>query len=130
MGGRPCIARDGRGSSAPGTLALAPRAQLRLALEGSLPEELALAQVVTDPAREHEEQVGEAVQVGERPLADVLAPHEAKHVPLRAPAHGARDVEERAHAPAAREHEGLERLQDRKSTRLNSSHRCISYAVF
>src|SRR5437762_7857643 len=23
-----------------------------------------------------------------------------------------------------------ERLQDRKSTRLNSSHRCISYAVF
>src|SRR5882724_12595932 len=109
MDDRPCIARDGRGSSAPGSSeavnlsALAPRAQLRLALEGSLPEELALAQVVTDPAREHEEQVGEAGQVRERPLADVLAPHEAKHVPLRAPAHGARDVEERAHAPAARE---------------------------
>src|SRR5437764_15492253 len=26
--------------------------------------------------------------------------------------------------------DGLERLPDRKSTRLNSSHRCISYAVF
>src|SRR5437667_11075904 len=111
MGDRPCIARDGRGSSTPDTSALAPRAQLRLTLERSLPKELALAQVVTDPARKHEEQVGEAVQVGERPLADVLPPHEAEHVALRAPAQGARDVEERAHAPAAREHEGLERLQ-------------------
>src|SRR5437762_8804558 len=27
-------------------------------------------------------------------------------------------------------HTGASRLQDRKSTRLNSSHRCISYAVF
>src|SRR5437879_11279715 len=26
--------------------------------------------------------------------------------------------------------EGLKRTEDRKSTRLNSSHRCISYAVF
>src|SRR2546428_14020642 len=86
MGGRPCIARDGRGSSAPGTSALAPRAQLRLALEGSLPEELALAQVVTDPAREHEEQVGEAVPGGGRPPAGGLAPPEGKHGPLPAPA--------------------------------------------
>src|SRR5256885_8245680 len=102
MGGRPCIARDGRGSSAPGTSALAPRAQLRLALERSLPKELALAQVVTDPAREHEEQVGEAVQGGERPLADVLPPPEAGHVPLRPPAHAARAAGGRAPAPAPR----------------------------
>src|SRR2546428_6295390 len=99
MGGRPCIARDGRGSSAPGTSGLAPRAQLRLALEGSLPEELALAQVVTDPAREHEEQVGEAVPVREPPPPPVLAPPEAKHVPLRPPAPRARHAEERAPPP-------------------------------
>src|SRR3989475_12677692 len=110
MGDRPCIARDGRGSSAPGTSGLAPRAQLRLALEGSLPEELALAQVVTDPAREHEEQVGEAVQGGERPLADVLAPHEAEHGPLPAPAPRARGVEERAPAPPPPAPERLEGL--------------------
>src|SRR5437762_8184982 len=30
----------------------------------------------------------------------------------------------------AREHERIGRQLDRKSTRLNSSHRCISYAVF
>src|SRR5437763_7339732 len=36
-----------------------------------------------------------------------------------------------AHAPGVVEPEAREeRLRDRKSTRLNSSHRCISYAVF
>src|SRR2546426_3798294 len=97
MGDRPCIARDGRGSSNL-TSALAPRAQLRLALEGALPEELLLAQVVTDPAREHEEQVGEAVQGRQRPPADVLPPPEAEHGPPPAPAHRAPAVEGRAHA--------------------------------
>src|SRR3989441_12462691 len=98
MGDRPCIARDGRGSSTPGSSGLAPRAQLRLALERSLPKELALAQVVTDPAREHEEQVGEAVQVGEGPPPPVPPPPEAGPGPLRAPAHRARAGEGRAHA--------------------------------
>src|SRR5256885_9408945 len=99
MGDRPCIARDGRGSSAPGTSGLAPRAQLRLALEGSLPEELALAQVVTDPAREHEEQVGEAGEGRERALPDFLPPPEAQRAPPRAPAPRARDREGRRPAP-------------------------------
>src|SRR3989475_12909525 len=107
MGDRPCIARDGRGSSAPGTSGLAPRAQLRLALERSLPEELALAQVVTDPAREHEEQVGEAVQGGEGPPADVPPPPEAEHGARCAPAHRAGDGGEAPHAPPPREREGL-----------------------
>src|SRR5437764_5925890 len=40
---------------------------------------------------------------------------------LRAPRHTARDGNHPAPLPAGR---------DRKSTRLNSSHRCISYAVF
>src|SRR5438445_1721096 len=85
--------------------AFAPRPELRLVLERSLPEELALAQVMSDPAREHEEQVGEAVQGLQGPLADVLVAHEAEHVALRAPAHGARHVVEWAHLPAIREHE-------------------------
>src|SRR5437762_8862656 len=36
-------------------------------------------------------------------------------------------LEELAHEPARR---ALDEAEDRKSTRLNSSHRCISYAVF
>src|SRR5436189_822535 len=38
----------------------------------------------------------------------------------------------RAGAPVLAEHDyaSLQRALDRKSTRLNSSHRCISYAVF
>src|SRR5436309_12904669 len=91
--------------------AFSPRPELRLALERSLPEELALAPVVTDPAREHEEQVGEAVQVRQGPLADVLLTHQPEHVALGAPAHGARDVGESAHAAGARERGGLERLR-------------------
>src|SRR5437764_4714744 len=52
-----------------------------------------------------------------------------------------RSVVGRRRAPAARGHTNVRKLtsgvkfaplvgQDRKSTRLNSSHRCISYAVF
>src|SRR2546427_4003205 len=89
--------------------ALSPRPELRLVLERSLPEELVLAQVMSDPAREHEEQVGEAVQIRQGPLADVLVAHEAEHVALRTPAHRARHVEGRAHPPPPPEHEGLER---------------------
>src|SRR5436189_3409037 len=36
-----------------------------------------------------------------------------------------RDGQDHLHA-----HQALRRVRDRKSTRLNSSHRCISYAVF
>src|SRR5437762_9745642 len=35
-----------------------------------------------------------------------------------------------ARRPAARDPGGRQGVRDRKSTRLNSSHRCISYAVF
>src|SRR5207248_9511988 len=45
------------------------------------------------------------------------------------PRHAGRDVV-RAPPPAARGDARLERRADRKSTRLNSSHRTISYAVF
>src|SRR5437773_10695625 len=89
--------------------AFSPRPELRLVLERSLPEELALAQVMSDPAREHEEQVGEAVQVRQGPLAEVLVAHEAEHVSLRTPSHGAPHVEERAHPPATRAPAGPER---------------------
>src|ERR1017187_10624530 len=34
------------------------------------------------------------------------------------------------HGVAVMPHTAQQRVQDRKSTRLNSSHRCISYAVF
>src|SRR6266850_5408777 len=103
-----CIPRDGSTSR---YSAFGGCAALRLALERALPQELALAAVVSDPPREDEEQVGETVEIGERPLADVLATHETEHVAFRATAHGASDVEERAHAPATRKHERLEGLQ-------------------
>src|SRR5207237_6611669 len=77
----------------------------------ALPEELLLAAMAADPTREDEEQVGEPVQVGERPLADVLLPHETERVALRAPADRARDVEERAHRTAAGQDERLERRE-------------------
>src|SRR5262249_21980232 len=84
---------------------------LGFAPERALPEELLLAAMAADPAREDEEQVGEPIQVGERPLADVLLPHEAERVALGAPADRTRDVEERAHRPAARKDERLERRE-------------------
>src|SRR2546427_5716275 len=46
--------------------------------------------------------------------------------PARPPRHGS----EREGARAARQSAEARRLQDRKSTRLNSSHSQISYAVF
>ena len=47
-----------------------------------------------DPARQHEEEVGQAVHVAEHVLADRLLPHEAEDVALGAPANGARLVQE------------------------------------
>src|SRR5437764_11213230 len=61
---------------------------------------------------------------------DVLAVREvmARRVRMRA------DVQRNAHVAErqvrAGVHVGVDRPQDRKSTRLNSSHRCISCAVF
>src|SRR5437879_7297592 len=43
---------------------------------------------------------------------------------------GDRAVAALASSPAYTESEQQEAREDRKSTRLNSSHRCISYAVF
>src|SRR5258705_1458177 len=104
-----CIPRDVSWSRYAARAPAAPL--LGFPLERPLPEEFPLAAVMADPPGEDEEQVGEPVQVGERPLAYVLAPHETQHVPFRAPAHGPGHVEECAHAPAARKHEGPERLQ-------------------
>src|SRR5262249_7343127 len=84
---------------------------LRLALERPLPQELALAEVVPDPAREDEEEIRETVQIGERLVADLLDAHQAEDVALRAATDGACDVEVRAHAAAAGQHERAERLQ-------------------
>src|SRR5208337_1870203 len=40
------------------------------------------------------------------------------------------EMQRRMHAPVREQHRWLRQvLKDRKSTRLNSSHRCISYAV-
>src|SRR5262245_22789500 len=98
-------------SCRPCASARATRARGLLAAEGALPEELLLAAMAADPAREHEEQIGEPVQVGERPLADLVLSHEAEDVALGPPAHGPRHVEERAHRAAPGKHEGLERLE-------------------
>jgi hypothetical protein len=66
---------------------------------------------VTDPARQHEEEIGEPVQIAERTVADVLDAHETEHVALGPPAHGAGDVQERAGTSAARQDERLERRE-------------------
>src|SRR5436189_2648558 len=52
---------------------------------------------------------------GERPGAETVRADTADDAPIRA---------------AGRGHPAGRRAEDRKSTRLNSSHRCISYAVF
>ena len=54
-----------------GRLRAAAGSLLGLAAERALPEELLLAAMTADPAREDEKQVGEPVQIGEGPLADV-----------------------------------------------------------
>src|SRR4029453_13717103 len=63
------------------------------------------------PPREHEEEVAEAVHVLERPGRDGLDAREREPPPLGAAAHRARLMEEAAHAAAAGEDEGLERLE-------------------
>src|SRR5438132_2300268 len=45
-------------------------------------------------------------------------------------ADAARDDRDLVHLVAARHRQGAQGLEDRKSTRLNSSHTVISYAVF
>src|SRR5690349_22444825 len=70
-----------------------------------------------------------------RPPRSTLFPYTTL---FRSPAGPARDVEPRGfrHLDVEEEHgrlvplEGVDRLEDRKSTRLNSSHVEISYAVF
>src|SRR4029077_6600511 len=92
------------------TSALAARRGLGLALERAFPEKLGLAESLADPTREHEQQVGEAIQVRERPLADGLVAHEAQDVAFGPAADRPRHVQEGAHPPAPRQDERLERL--------------------
>src|SRR5437879_9407732 len=69
------------------------------------------------------------------PLVDVVAIHRRSLEPARLHGDVAGDVglqfvqRDRA-VPIDVRLPGDERIEDRKSTRLNSSHRCISYAVF
>src|SRR5437879_10260797 len=49
---------------------------------------------------------------------------------LRSPSRGDRRLPDVPWSRQARGHGGAQDGRDRKSTRLNSSHRCISYAVF
>ena len=64
-----------------------------------------------NPARQHEQQVRQAVQVADRAAIDGLDVRELDHPTLGAAAHGARLVQERGHGAATREDERLERLQ-------------------
>ncbi len=64
-------------------------------------------------AREHEQEVGEPVQVAARRIADRRARGEVDERALGAAADGARDVRERGRARAARQDEFLERRERR-----------------
>src|SRR3989449_596190 len=79
----------------------------RKAIEAALP----LAQVLADPAAEHEERVAQAVQIAKRPLADWLDARQREQLALGAAAHGARLVEEPVDPAATRQDERLERRQ-------------------
>src|SRR6266545_4329261 len=81
---------------------------LRMSLEAALPEILVLAQMLSHPPRQHEEQITQAIYVLERPVSDGLDARKRQDPALGSPAHRPRLVEEAA--------------DDRKSTRLNSSH--------
>src|SRR4029434_4145061 len=96
------------GSGAPDLVVLGHLSLPVVRGEPALPEILGLPEGLADPAREHEEQIAERVDVLERPLADVLDARELEHAPLGAPAHRAGLVEEATHTPASREHERLE----------------------
>src|SRR5437879_8504478 len=66
-----------------------------------------------------------------RPPRSTLFPYTTLFRSLVAPRHGDRVGRRRESGPSGAE--GVSQrpaLGDRKSTRLNSSHRCISYAVF
>src|SRR5215831_12128863 len=67
--------------------------------------------MLADPAAQHEEHVAQAVQKSKRPLADRLLTRQRQELALGAPADRARLVEESVDAPAARQHERLERWQ-------------------
>src|SRR5438445_790032 len=70
-----------------------------------------LAEVLTDPAAEHEERVAQTVQVAERPLADGLDPREGQELAFGAAAHRARLMEEPMDPSASRQDERFERRQ-------------------
>src|SRR5437867_11128507 len=82
-----------------------------MARQPALPEVLLLAQVLADPAAEHEEHVAQAVQIAKRPLADRLDARQREQLALGAAAHGARLVEEPVDPPATRQDKRLERRQ-------------------
>src|SRR5207248_7618693 len=70
------------------------------------------------------------LHVARLPLALANQLQGADHRPHLIVQEGARIGANFNQIAVARHIEAIERLQDRKSTRLNSSHRTISYAVF
>src|SRR5437867_11389201 len=89
-----------------------------MARQPALPEVLLLAQVLADPAAEHEEHVAQAVQIAKRPLADRLDARQREQLALGAAAHGARLVEEPVDLPAT----GQDTRLDRRRIFLTSIH--------
>src|SRR6266536_1526241 len=79
--------------------------------EATFPEILLLAQVPGHPAAQNEEEITQAVDVLERPLADGVRARGGQELPLGATAHRPRLVQEGVDAAAAGEREGLERLE-------------------
>src|SRR5215468_7316264 len=82
-----------------------------MAGEPALPEVLGLAEPLAHPPREHEKEVAETVHVLERPRRDGLDTPQGKDASLGAATDRAPLMEEAAHAAAAGEDEGLERLE-------------------
>src|SRR6185503_15021529 len=82
-----------------------------LALALVPPQHIAAPAGAVERAPEHEQQVGEPVQVLSRALAHRFGAAEGHHAALGAPARGAREVRQRGGARAARQDEFLERGQ-------------------
>src|SRR5262245_47999926 len=88
-------------SSAPGAISML--APWSVSVAGTLPGHLAGAGALVRDAREHEEQVGEAVEIDHDDLRDLGVALERDHGAFRATAGRARDVERRGLRRATRE---------------------------
>jgi ferredoxin/flavodoxin---NADP+ reductase len=76
-----------------------------------LPGDLARSGAPVCDARQHEEQIGQAIQIDHHELRNVIRATKVNHAPLRAPTHGSRDVQRRGLWRAAGYDERLQRLE-------------------